>query len=62
LESNWIRDERRRAPTKCVRGREREAVDDCTGGRKLWFRKNVFVALGEKFADPQEEGPSIDVN
>jgi len=34
LESNWIRDKRRRVPTKYVR-RGREAVDGCAEGRRL---------------------------
>jgi len=75
LESNRIRDKRRRAPIKHVRGqgvggsgregrREKAArlADPVTQLLEFLFMKNVLVVLGEELVDPQEEGLFLDVN
>jgi len=73
LESNWIRWKKGRASTKHVRGRKGRRgtewrgevvrlTDPVTQLVELPFMKNVLVALGEKFVDPQEEGLFLDVN
>jgi len=74
LELNRIRDKRRRAPTKYIRGRIGRRGVVVEGKRVAWltdpvaqllelpFMKNVLVVLGEEFVDPQKKGLFLDVN